>query len=283
MLEEKAIKLTTITDGRVKNELDRLVNLFKSESLPDTIQRAFISNGNKPSAKWSLSNKIIMLANETVDARGFNQWSQVNRYVKKGSRAMYILAPKIIKVKELNKETNQEEFKQVLNGFLGIPVFKYEDTDGAVLPETQPKQLPELMQVASKIGINVDYREHNGMKAFGYYSPLAKQIVLYTHETSTFYHELTHAVQAHLEGIQKGSKDSEEYKLNEVIAELTGAVIANLYGAKVDGQAFNYIKYYASMLEQYGTDNDKVYRSIMKVISKIEKILNFIFEQKESA
>jgi hypothetical protein len=268
-----------IQDDRVKKELNRLVELFKTKDLPDICSKAFISNGNKPSAKWSFSNKIIMLANETMDARGFRQWEQVQRYVKKGTHAFYILAPRIVKVKEIDKDTQKETIKEILNGWLGVPVFKYEDTEGKALPEIEPKELPALFDIAQKIGIKVQYSEYDGSRRLGFFSPLEKKIVLYTQETSTFYHELTHAIQEYLEGLQKGNKDTEEYKLNEIIAELTGATIANLYGAKVDNSAYNYIKYYAAMLEQYGTDNDKVYRAIMRVLGKVEKILNFVFSQ----
>ena len=270
-----------LQDTRVKTELDRLVNLFKSQDLPDICSKAFISNGNKPSAKWSFRNKVIMLVNETMDARGFNQWKQAGRYVKKGTHAFYILAPRMIKVEETNKETGQTELIPVLGGFLGIPVFKYEDTDGQPLPDIEPKQLPELFDIAQKIGIKVEYREYDGSSRFGYFSPTSKDIVLYTHDSSTFYHELTHAVQCHIEKTMPTNPDSSEYKLNEVIAELSAAVIANLYGAKVDAQAYSYIKYYAAMLEQTGTNNDKVYKSILKVLGKVETILNFIFTVKE--
>ena len=221
-----------------------------------------------------------MLVNETMDARGFNQWKQAGRYVKKGTKAFYILAPRMIKVEETNKETGQKELIPVLGGFLGIPVFKYEDTDGQPLPELEPKKLPELFDIAAKIGLKVEYRENSGLPAWGYYSPSLKQIVLYTHDAATFYHELTHAVQDYLEKLKPVNRDSEEYKLNEVIAELSAAVIANLYGSKVDAQAYSYIKYYANMLETTGTNNDKVYKSILKVLGKVETILNFIFSAK---
>lgn len=271
-------------DERVKQELNRLVELFKTQDLPAVCSSAFITNGNKPAAKWSFRNKIIMLANGTADARGFKQWYEVGRYVKKGTHGFYILAPKMVNRKVIDKETGTESLESFLAGFLAVSVHPYENTDGKPLPEVEPKQLPELFDIAQKIGIKVEYREYNGGNSLGYLSPRTKEIVLYSHEPKVFYHELTHAVQNHIDKTMPTNHESEEYKLNEVVAELTGATIANLYGASssIDAAAYTYIKYYAGLLEKYGTDNDKVYKSILRVLGKVEKILNFIFTVKDN-
>ena len=272
----------TYYEDKVKTELNRLVDLFKTEDLPATFASAFIMNGNKPSAKWSFNNKLIMLMNGTGDARGYRQWNDVKRYVKQGTHGFYILAPRYVQRKVTDEETGKESLEKFLAGFLAVPVHPYENTDGEPLPDIEPKQLPELFDVAQKIGVKVEYREYNGGSSLGFMNPKTKEIVLYTQESKTFYHELTHAVQLHIDKVMPTNKDSEEYKLNEIVAELSGATIANLYGAGNDAASYTYLKYYANMLEKYGTDNDKVYRSVMRVIGKVEKILNFIFSVKET-
>jgi len=52
-----------------------------------------------PSQKWSLNNRwLLMLQGMNFDCRGFRQWQQVGRAVKKGEQAGFILIPLIKKV-----------------------------------------------------------------------------------------------------------------------------------------------------------------------------------------
>ena len=37
-----------------------------------------------------------MYISGTLDARGFKQWKEVNKFVKKGSQALYILVPRMV-------------------------------------------------------------------------------------------------------------------------------------------------------------------------------------------
>jgi antirestriction protein ArdC len=74
-----------------------------------------------------------MYLNETDDARGFRQWLQVGRHVKKGSKAFYIIGPvtkKITEKKSLDSGEKVREEKQIIAGFKAIPVFRIEDTEG---------------------------------------------------------------------------------------------------------------------------------------------------------
>ena len=66
-----------------------------------------------PQILGALRNRLLMMLAGTEDARGFRQWEKVGRMVKKGAKAFYILAPRIIKVKD--EETEEE--KHVLAGF----------------------------------------------------------------------------------------------------------------------------------------------------------------------
>ncbi len=46
-----------------------------------------------PSGKWSFTNRTLMFLSGTGDARGFRQWKKAGRYVRKGTKAIFILAP----------------------------------------------------------------------------------------------------------------------------------------------------------------------------------------------
>lgn len=130
--------------------LDKLIEAFENpEQLVDTLVRATLIPNNSPCRKWSPQNRFIVALHGTGDARGYKQWKEVGRYVRKGVKAMYILVPRIKEVKD--EETNQEESRLV--GFIAASVFRIEDTDGESLPECTPKEIPRLQMVADALGV----------------------------------------------------------------------------------------------------------------------------------
>ncbi|HBT47942.1 MAG TPA: hypothetical protein DEA73_08750 [Peptococcaceae bacterium] len=88
-----AVKLE---ENKVKQAVNSLLAMLQSGDLPKksawTVINARAGYG-KPSDKWSLGNKLLMLIAGTEDARGYQQWREVGRQVKKGARVFYILAP----------------------------------------------------------------------------------------------------------------------------------------------------------------------------------------------
>jgi len=86
-----------------------------------------------------------------MDARGYRQWQNVDRYVKKGSKALYIIVPyfKVI-------QDDMEERKYTLTGFGVKAVFRVEDTQGSYL-EYENIQLPDvpLLERAEEWGISI--------------------------------------------------------------------------------------------------------------------------------
>jgi len=135
-----------------------VVQLFSSSQLPEMCAKALISSPAKPSSKWSFGNQLLMLLSGTADARGFRQWMEAGRSVTKGAKAVYILGPVRKRVKRkatLESGDPSEEFADVLVGFIPVPVFRFEDTQGQPLPIYQPRDPPPLMDVAERFGMRV--------------------------------------------------------------------------------------------------------------------------------
>ena len=98
-------------NDKVKQVLNVILDKFKSGDIPEAVAYAIHPIPDIPSAKWSLTNRTLMFLEGTKDARGYRQWKMANRYVKKGSKGLYILVPFI-------KKTNDNgEEKQILFGF----------------------------------------------------------------------------------------------------------------------------------------------------------------------
>ncbi len=256
-------------EDKVKIALDAMVkNFIENADLPATIAKTFLEQVGKPSDNWSLSNKLIaQFVGQTTDARTYNQWTQVGRNVKKGQKAFYILAPNTFKVHQTNKETGQTEDLLILKGFRGLAEFGIDQTEGdEVKYVVEPKEVPALYDVAVKLGINVKYGRGDG-SYWGAYNKNKRDITLCTADQVTFFHELVHAVQHKLDGKFKGGQDAEQ----ETIAQLGACVIAAIYGMDARQYTKNYINGYIK-------DSDKLGAHCLKVCSKVEKILNYIFE-----
>ena len=127
--------------GKAENAANRIIELFRTpDKLPGALAPIFIRRkDNLPCRAWSWSNQLLTAMAGTDDARGFRQWQQVNRRVKKGARAFYILGPCHVKRKQTDDDGSETE-TLVLVGFRSIPVFRYEDTEGEELPERQRAQ-----------------------------------------------------------------------------------------------------------------------------------------------
>src|SRR3989338_11372074 len=135
----------------IQSAITSLLDLFRSGEITEKIAITTNPQFDVPSSKWSLNNRLIQLVNGTMDSRGIKQWRQAGRKLKKGTKAIYILAPRsyetyqcgcglILRNKELEKGICAECNKEINRGkiissvfFNGIPVFRAEDTEGKPL------------------------------------------------------------------------------------------------------------------------------------------------------
>jgi antirestriction protein ArdC len=254
-------------NDRVKDALQAIVQRFKDGDIPEVIAYSTFPIPNIPAAKWSLLNRMLMFIAGTNDARGFRQWKEVGRHVKKGAKAFAILAPRFIK-----KQTeDEEEEKTLLAGFLAVPVFRIEDTEGEPL-DYQRTELPELplIEVAQRWGISVKAIPGN-YHYIGYFSQANKEISLATKEESVFFHELSHAAHQLLLGELKRGQDWSQ----EIVAELSAAILCKIVGktSKFLGNSYQYIQKYASQA------NLTPWQGCMRVMSEVERVLNLILER----
>jgi len=197
--------VTTIaTCEKIQAAMNVVLAAVESGNAIDMAARSALSPA--PCARWSLGNRFLAMAAGTSDARGFQQWKQVGRYVKAGAKAFYILAPRMIRVGSTTNDDGADEAVYGLRGFLAVPVFRFEDTDGRPLPSAEPKTPPPLTDVAARLGVPVRYASGNG-SAYGFYSLRENTIVLHTHDADVFFHELAHAAHRRARGELKGGQD----------------------------------------------------------------------------
>ena len=256
-------------------ELQKIVELFSSNQLPEVCAKALIDSPMKPCSKWSLGNQLLMLIHVTADARGFRQWQEVKRHVSKGARAFYILGPiivkKMVKVKDeqTGEETGEEQEGEFLIGFKAIPVFRYEETDGEPLPEYKPRDLPPLVDVAQKWNIKIAYEIVP--REYGSFSPSLSLIQLGTESWDTFFHELVHAAEQRLGQLNN-------HQENETVAQLAAATLCRMYGRDSDAYSWNYIAKYAGEKSP-----ETVGRLCTRVLGRVQKVITTILETQPSS
>jgi hypothetical protein len=208
-----------------------------------------------------------MFLSGTHDARGFLQWQEVKRFVRKGSKAIYILVPYISK--SIDQESGDP--KPILKGFMGKAVFRVEDTDGEPLPY-EKLELPDLplLDRAREWGIEVKAIPGN-YHYQGYYAFRRKEIALATKAECVFFHELAHASHEKIKGSLKSGQDP----FQEIVAELAATALCRLVGKDPKdslGNSYQYIQEYARKV------NVTALSGCLTVMAETEKVIKLILK-----
>ena len=120
----------------VKDTIHKLMELFERQDFSEVLRHTIIRrhpDDTVPSDKWSLGNRLLMVLSGTLDARGYKQWLDVGRHVRKGETSIKIVAPILRRSKKEAADDTEPAFQLV--GFCPIAVFAVEATDGKPLPE----------------------------------------------------------------------------------------------------------------------------------------------------
>jgi len=226
-----------------------ILEAFRSGNLPQALAPVFIRRRDDvPCRAWSWSNQLLCALTGTADARGYRQWQEVGRHVKKGAKAFPILVPMIGKRAGKDAETGEEDERGFLYGFTSAPVFALEDTEGEPLPPPDPavaewlESLP-LRAVAESWGLSVDAYNGRTGSALGKYRG-GQGIALGVENLATWAHELCHAADDRLGNL----KERGQHWRSETVAELGGAIFLEILGHERDadrGGCWQYVKAYA--------------------------------------
>lgn len=271
--------------------LEHLSNAFNSTRVFQFVAPAIVRDPKaaRPMDSWSFANRLLVLLQGATDARGFRQWEALGRHVTKGARALYILAP-ILKTRRPKAEPQapqpatdqdgQPERATFCAGFVGVPVFRLEDTDGEPMPTYDPPEPPPLFEVASAWNIPVRYGAAApgvAVNVFGCYSYRGdgeKRISLMTHDLYTFLHELAHAAHHRLTGDLSARSKVDK----EIVAEFSAAVLGRVLGQDnpdIEESALAYCRNYAARTGSPG-------RALLAVLGEVESVCRLILDTASS-
>ena len=224
---------------------------------------------------YSYFNQFILHCAEASQVAGFKQWQKVhNRTVKKGAKAIWILAPNTILIpKDEYKgnlkhveivEKNGSEFVRLVT-YKSVPVFDIADTEGEEINKNMTTRadisLKRLKSVSRSLGYTVNTKALE-IATGGYISE--KKIILNSNlseveNVGTLIHEIAHGELGHTD-----SKDVTSQSLKEQQAETVTAIICSIYD--VDRNSEFYLKCW------------KLDKNINKSFARIDKAVKNISE-----
>jgi len=199
--------------------------------------------------RYSFGNVLLIAlqCHEATQVAGFNAWRKLNRLVRKGEKAIWILAPIFYKATDA-KETETTVVEKVIRGFKYVPVFDVAQTDGEELPSITNRlggddpdgSYATLLTVAQSIGFAVEDHEFDG-STNGDCSHGEHRIRVETRNTpaqrvKTLAHEIAHAM-------LHEKYDSRAFA--ELEAESTAYVVCQALGIDSSDYSFGYVANWA--------------------------------------
>lgn len=195
---------------------------------------------------YSFGNCLLIATQcpEATRVAGFHAWRKMARFVRKGEKAIFILAPMVYKATDA--DDSQDE--RVVRGFKWVGVFDVSQTDGEDLPEichrltdSAPTGLyAQLVAVAQSLGFTVEDCEIAG-GANGDCSHMTKTIRVEitnapAQRVKTLAHEIAHAI------LHEHFSDR---ALAELEAESVAFVVCQSLGLDTSDYSFGYVANWA--------------------------------------
>jgi antirestriction protein ArdC len=198
---------------------------------------------------YSFRNTLLIQLQcpEATRVAGFRAWQQLDRQVRKGEKAIWILAP-VTRKRDDDDADDDDGNKRILVAFKPACVFDVSQTDGEPLPEvcsrldgTAPDGVYDnLIAVAHSIGYSVeeDYLPGatNGDCNFAERHIRVEVTNAPAQQVKTLAHELAHAML---------HENAQDRALAELEAESVAFVVCAALGVESDDYSFGYVTRWA--------------------------------------
>jgi antirestriction protein ArdC len=197
--------------------------------------------------KYSFGNVLLIMLQYPHASRiaGYRAWQRMNRFIRKGEKAIYVLAPMVYKRPE---DEGADTTDKVIRGFKYVPVFDVSQTDGEELPSVcnrlsgdDPSNLfAQLVAVAQSIGFSVEHSELPGETNGDCTHELHRIRVEVSNsaaqQVKTLAHEIAHAIL---------HEQYDSRALAELEAESTAYVVCQSLGLDTSDYSFGYVATWA--------------------------------------
>ncbi len=292
-------KIKEITERLEKG----IESLFESENYKNYLKTM------SKFTSYSLNNTLLiaMQKPDATTVAGYTTWKSLGRQVKKGQKAIQILAPIIYKKKREDEGEEDdkasarrdkplsEETEKILVGFKIVNVFDIAQTEGEPLPEIVHKLdgsvdgYSDFMKALRGISpVPVILQNVEG-SANGYFDLVNKFIAIDKNmsqemHVKTGIHEVAHAILHDKDnGMEKDSKHDIETK--EVQAESVAFTVCQYYGIDTSDYSFGYISGWSSGkdLRELKESMEVIRKTAQMIITGIDNQLDGISLSKQKA
>lgn len=227
--------------------------------------------------KYSFGNVLLIMLQcpHASQVAGFRAWQRMNRFVRKGEKALYVLAPMVYKRSD---DKIPDDRESVIRGFKYVPVFDISQTDGQEMPTVcsrlsgdDPANLfAQLVAVAQSMGFTVEDCELPGETNGDCTHDLRRIRVEVANSPAqrvkTLAHEIAHAIL---------HETYEVRALAELEAESTAYVVCQSLGLDTSDYSFGYVATWAG-------DGDKAAAAIKASGERIQRAAATILRPFES-
>ena len=225
--------------------------------------------------KYSYHNQMLICCRMPGASRvaGFRTWLSLKRKVKKGSKAIKILAPYKKKVTDKDPITNEEKEKRITL-FIPVNVFDISQTEGEALPDIDISVtgdnykdfLDNLVSLCKDKSIEVKF-ENLGINGLFGYSKGGEIAVTNTESINTQVNTLIHEIAHELLHKEENPFSKQE---REIQAEGTAYVVTKHFG--IENKSFNY-------LALYDADYKKIMDNLKSVAEASKEIIEFLEDE----
>ena len=222
--------------------------------------------------KYSYHNQMLICCKMPDASRvaGFRTWKELNRNVKKGSKAIKILAPYKKKVTDKDPVTSEEKEKRITL-FIPVNVFDISQTEGEDMPDIDitvtgdnyKDFLDNLVNLCNEKKIEVNF-ENLGVNGLYGYSSGGKIAITDREGINTQVNIIIHEIAHELLHKEKNEFSRQE---REIQAEGTAYVVTKHFG--MENKSFNY-------LALYDADYKKIMENLKSVAQASKEIIEFL-------
>lgn len=222
--------------------------------------------------RYSAYNIMLIFSQRPNATRvaGYQTWKQFGRFVKKGAKGIFVLAP-ILRKRVTEELSHDEESVKVVLGFRPVYVFDLADTDGQALPglaetEGDPAGYTDrLKELVAARGIELEYSDaiypSQGLSSPGRITLLPGQSP--AEEFATLAHETAHAM------LHQQARRAETTKcIRETEAEAVAFVVCESVGLHAQRSA-DYIQLYSGSKETLAESLEHVQRASAEILAAI--------------
>jgi hypothetical protein len=271
-------------EARRQADRDRLEDAARALLTSDGWQRWIRVRSKNGLSRYSINNQLLIAIDcwsrgiTPTYVAGFRAFLGLNRCVRKGQKAIKILAPCAVKQRGDNGEETGE--KKVL--FRTVPVFDVSMTEA--LPGTEPialeppsepiggnthaHLLDPLIALAGELGYRAEIRDLPAGGPGGWCDPKHKQIIIAAGPANAQVRTLVHEI-AHALGIGYADYGREQA---EVLVDCVTYVVCASAGLDVSGESIPYVAGWGEdgaldAIRAYADTVDKVARRIEDAIA----------------